>query len=315
MYRKTGRLALGTALAVTFLMSVVGGASAHFNFALPEEWYMDVAQANDVELIWGHPYEGIYFDAPAMTAAGVVGPDGTRTALTPSQITVEGHDAWKLSFTPAERGDYIVYADFETLVVPEEEVAWEDHVKAIVHYKVTGGWEQSTGQIIEIIPLTRPYGLEEGFVFVGKAIYNGSALGDAPVEIEKYYPIGEAPDPLPEEPMITRETVTDENGVFMFTLDEPGVWVVCVAHTVGTQGGYDKDIRGILMVPVEETFPPETGGDDVEGLTAAVNDLTSENTDLKDRVGSLEGLLWASVAVAVLAMIIAVVAVARARRD
>ena len=51
MYRRIGRLALGTALAVTFLMSVVGGASAHFNFALPEEWYMDVTQTNDVERV------------------------------------------------------------------------------------------------------------------------------------------------------------------------------------------------------------------------------------------------------------------------
>ena len=123
MYRRIGRLALGVVLAVTFLTSGVGGASAHFNFALPEEWSMGVAQTNDVELIWGHPYEGIYFDASAIAAAGVVEPDGTKTALTPSQITVEGNQAWKLSFTPAERGDYIVYADFETLIVPEEEIA------------------------------------------------------------------------------------------------------------------------------------------------------------------------------------------------
>ncbi|MCK4367148.1 MAG: hypothetical protein KAW84_04305, partial [Thermoplasmata archaeon] len=105
-----------------------------------------------------------------------------------------------------------------------------------------------------------------------------------------------------------------ENGVFMFTLDEPGVWVTCVSHTVGTQGVYDKDIRGILMVPVEETFPPETDGGDLEELTATVDDLKSENTDLKDRVGSLEGLLWASIAVALIAVIMAIVAVVRARR-
>lgn len=312
MYRHVGKLVLGSVLTMAFLLGAVGDASAHFNFALPEEWSMSVAQENDVEIIWGHPYEGIYFDAPAVAAAGVVEPDGTKTPLTPTQITVEGSEAWKLSFTPSERGDYVVYADFETLVVPEEEVAWEDHVKAIVHYKVMGGWEQSTGQMIEIIPLTRPYGLEEGFVFVGKALYNGTALADAPVEVEKYYPIGEAPDPLPEEPLITRETVTDENGVFMFTLDEAGVWVVCASHTVGTQGGYDKDVRAILMVPVEETFPPEAGGD-VEELTTAVGELESENADLKDRVGSLETLLWASIAVAVIAVVLAVVAVMRRR--
>ncbi|MCK4443243.1 MAG: DUF4198 domain-containing protein [Thermoplasmata archaeon] len=316
MSKRFAKCVLGTMLAITFLMASVGNASAHFNFALPNEWHMETAKANDVQLIWGHPYEGIYFDAPAITDSGVVKPDGTKSALTPSQITVDGKEAWELSFTPSEKGDYIVYADFGTIVVPEEEIAWEDHVKAIVHYKVMGGWEHTTDQIIEIVPLTRPYGLEEGFVFTGKAIYDGAPLPNAPVEIEKYYPISEVPDPLPEEPLITRETKTDTNGIFLFTLDEPGVWVACVSNTVGTEGGYDKDVRGILMIPVEERFPPGTDGNgvDLNELSSAVDDLEKENTDLNDKVGSLQNLLLISIVVAVIAAIIAVVAIVRARR-
>jgi cobalt/nickel transport protein len=264
---------------------------------------MDFAQSNDIQIIWGHPYEGIYFDAPNITSSGVVNPDGTKTSLSPTEITVNGNKAWKLSFTPDIKGDYVVYADFEALVVEEEEIAWEDHVKAIIHYKTSEGWDHTTGQIIEIVPQVRPYGLEEGFVFTGKAIYDGKPLAEAPIEIEKYYPVGDAPDPLPEEPMITREAKTDENGIFVFTLDEPGLWVVCVSHTVGTEDGYDRDIRAILMIPIEETFPVESN----EGTDSDFEKLQSE-------VDAMENLVWASIGVAIIAILVALVGIFRAKK-
>ncbi len=303
MYTKVGKSALRIVLITGFLLCSAPSASAHFNFALPNEWSMELAQANDVQIIWGHPYEGIYFDAPDMTGAGIVKPDGTKSSLSPTEITVDGNKAWELSFTPDIRGDYIVYADFETLVVEEEGIAWEDHVKAIVHYKTSEGWDHTTGQIIEIVPLTRPYGLEEGFVFAGRAVYDGSPLADAPIEIEKYYPVGDAPDPLPEEPMITREAKTDAEGIFLFTLDEPGVWVVCVSHTVGTESGYDKDIRGILMIPVEENFPAE-----------ADKGTDSDSDELNSKVDAMEKIVWVSIGAAIIAILIALASIFRAKK-
>ena len=239
------------------LLFGVNTASAHFNFFLPDEWSMEQARENSVEIIWGHPYEGIYFDPPAMINSSVLKPDGTKESLDAREISVTGAEGpvkgREISFTPAIKGDHIVYADFEALVVEEEEVAWEDHVKAVIHHKTSGGWDQRTGQIMEILPLTRPYGLEEGFVFSGQVLYDGQPLGDAPVEIEKYYEVGVCTDEnLPPEPMVTRETRSDPNGIFSFTLDEPGVWVVCASNTVGTIEGHDRDIRGILMINMEE---------------------------------------------------------------
>jgi cobalt/nickel transport protein len=297
------RLSFMMILVIGLLLCSASCASAHFNFALTDKWSMEHIQPNNVQIIWGHPYEGIYFDAPNMTDSQILKPDGTTSSLTPTEITVEGNRAWELSFTPDIKGDYIVCADFKALVVEEEEVAWEDHVKAIVHYKTSDGWDQTTGQIIEIIPLTRPYGLEEGFVFVGKAIYNGAPLADAPIEIEKYYPVDQVPDPLPEEPMITRETKTDGEGIFMFTLDEPGLWVVCVSHTVGTVEGYDRDIRGILMVPVKESFPAESD-----------EDADSDPHELSFKVDSLEKLVWFSTGVAIIAIIIGLVGIFRGKK-
>ena len=81
MNRKTKKIEAGILLATIVLMGTTGIASAHFNFFLPDEWSMDTVMANEVEIIWGHPYEGIYFDAPNITEVGVVKPDGTKDAL------------------------------------------------------------------------------------------------------------------------------------------------------------------------------------------------------------------------------------------
>lgn len=307
---------------------------------------MDKAEVNEVQIIWGHPYEGLYFDIPAIKEAGLIKPDGTKSILTPSDIEVtdvEGakSKAYKLTFTPSEKGDYIIYADMEALEVKEEEIIWEDHVKAIIQYKTTGGWNQSTGQVIEIIPLVRPYGLEEGFVFVGQAFYQGKSLANAPVEIEKYYPIGEAPDPLPEwEPMITREATTDPNGVFSFTLDEPGIWVTAVANTIPAQeeGKYEKDIRGILMIPVEETFPEEDSGstgkpqdmseieskitaleeednnfnNDLNDMDSRVNAIEKEEKEDEDNeLAALKNMVYAALGIGFIGILIAIMAFAR----
>jgi cobalt/nickel transport protein len=303
MHIKVERSAFRIVLVIGFLLCSASSASAHFNFALPDEWSMEQARPNTVQIIWGHPYEGIYFDAPNLTSSGIVNPDGTKTSLSPTEITVDGNKAWELSFTPDIRGDYIVYADFDALVVEEEEVAWEDHVKAIIHYKTSEGWDHTTGQIIEIVPITRPYGLEEGFVFAGKAIYNGEPLAYAPIEIEKYYPVGDAPDPLPEETMITRETKTDGNGIFVFTLDEPGLWIVCVSHTVGTKEGYDRDIRGILMIPMEESFPVESD-----------EETDSDSDELNSKVDAMQKLVWATTGIAIIAILIALVNIFRGKK-
>ncbi|MCK4347887.1 MAG: DUF4198 domain-containing protein [Thermoplasmatales archaeon] len=312
MERKTTKIKACILLATIILMGTAGTASAHFNFFLPDEWSMNTATANEVELIWGHPYEGIYFDAPTITEVGVVKPDGSKETLSTSDITVTGEEgianAYKVSFTPDERGDYIIYADFEALHVEEEEVTWDDHVKAIIHYEGSTGWDHKTGQVMEIVPLTRPYGLEEGFVFVGQVFYNGNPLSEASVEIEKYYPVGEAPDPLPEEPMITRETKTDTNGVFSFTLDEPGIWITAATNTVD-----NVDIRGILLTSVEETFPAAD--------TSAIDTLTSQMTTLSNKVADLEGqtttggnntYALAALAIAIIAVLIAIAAITKA---
>ena len=317
----TRKLALGGIIGIFIILGISSIACAHFNFFLPDEWHMDSATENEIQIIWGHPYEGIYFDAPEIKEVGLISPDGSKSTLTASDIKVTGEEgqasAFKVSFTPSTKGDYILFADMKAIEVEEEEIIWEDHVKAIINYKTTGGWEQSTGQIIEIIPLVRPYGLEEGFVFVGQAFYDGEPLPGATVEIEKYYPVGEAPDPLPDwDPMITRETTTDQNGVFSYTLDEPGIWVTAVSYIIPAQdeSHYDKDVRGVLMIPVEETFPEVEQQDDdlkkgMDELDSRISALESDEDD--DDSDSMQNMVYAALGLGILGLLIALVALAR----
>ena len=308
MYVRKQKKIVIIAIISMFLLCGVNTASGHFNFFLPEEWSMNKAEENSIDIIWGHPYEGIYFDAPAMTNCSVLTPDGAINILPSTEMTVSGTEGpakgIKVSLTPDLKGDYIVYADFEALVVEEEEVAWEDHVKAIFHYKTSGGWDQQTGQIMEIVPLTRPYGLEAGFIFTGQALYDGQPLPGAPVEVEKYYAVGVCTEEnLPDEPLVTRETTTDPNGIFSFTLDEPGIWVVCVSNTVGTKEGYDKDIRGILMINIEEEL----------SLLQTDSDPTNieefENEDESD-----DSIVVITLVVSILAFLMATVVLVKGRK-
>jgi len=51
-----------------------------------------------------------------------------------------------------------------------------DHAKAVIHcgQAAWNGWDAELGETVEIIPYIRPYGLEEGFVFRGRAVQDGA---------------------------------------------------------------------------------------------------------------------------------------------
>jgi hypothetical protein len=126
--------------------------------------------------------------------------------------------------------------------------------------------------------------------------------------------------------MVTRETKSDPNGIFSFTLDEPGVWVVCASHTVDTMEGYDLDIRGILMVPIEEelSLTPSDGEtdevtqSDLDDLQTSLEekdkDLEEETESLDEKLNGLLYLAIGSLVLSIIAILIALVGVFRAKK-
>ena len=145
------------------------------------------------------------------------------------------------------------------------------------------GWDAEVGQQTEILPYTRPYGMEEGFVFSGKVKYNGQSLSGAPVEIEKYHALdlgieivelAETMFPYDPSMVFTRIVKSNDNGNFMYSLDEPGIWFI--GATMEPVSG--TKVRGVFIVPILEVFPPvvtnfDIDGDGKEGLAEAIHSL------------------------------------------
>jgi len=268
-----------TLLAMLLLIASAGMASAHFTMVFPsdsedtvwdvapEDYIAELGETKTVYMMWGHPYEHILFDMATVPEVSVMRKDGTIEQLTPEETTVDGMDedgelgtfkAYKASFTVDQDGDTVVFVKYEDI---DEDMI--DYTKAVIHCGVEmwEGWDAEVGQQTEIIPYMRPYGMEEGFVFSGQAMYNGQPLKDAPVEIEIYHTLdaGKEIVALAEEmfeydpPMVfTRLMKSNDNGEFMYSLDEPGIWFV--GATMEPDGG--QNVRGVFIIPVLEAFPP-----------------------------------------------------------
>ena len=268
-----------TLFVVLLLIASAGMASAHFTMVFPsdtedtvwdvtpEDYIAELGDTKTVYIMWGHPYEHILFDMASVPEVSVMKKDGTVEQLTTEEITVDGMDedgelgtfkAYKASFIVDQDGDTIVFVKYEDI---DEDMI--DYTKAVIHCgeEMWDGWDAEVGQQTEILPYMRPYGMEEGFVFSGQAMYNGQPLTDAPVEIEIYHTLdlGIEIVELAEEmysydpPMVfTRLTKSNDNGEFVYSLDEPGIWFV--GATMEPENG--QNVRGVFIIPVIEAFPP-----------------------------------------------------------
>ena len=252
--RKLGLLTLAIGL---FLTCATGVGLAHFNTIIPDT--VDVRRGKTVNFtyFWGHPYEHIVFDTEMPDSLKVLLPDGSSKDIKPEKAGKE----LKFSYKPMQLGDHILYSDAPMYFIQEEDMYWQDYVKQIIHVSAQKGWDRKTGQTIEIVPLIRPYGLEPGFVFVGQAYLDGKPLEGASVEIEHYSPKPPREEDLPAEIMITRVAKTGPNGLIMYTLDEPGWWVIAVSaeHGKAKHNGqsYPVVVRGLFWIHVEQPFTQE----------------------------------------------------------
>ena len=253
-YQSTKKLIF---LFFLFLLIIAQSSSlAQYTFFLPEETSVSEPLEYNITMIYGKPYSGIYFDINNIENLSVLEPNDTILDLEIKEELVKGYIndviSYNTTYTINSEGDYILFADFELKNVDGYDYSYvEDHIKTIIHFNESKGWDQSTNQIIEIIPITRPYGIEEGFVFVGQVFYNQNPLAHTLVEIEKYYEPGTAPRQS-DESKITRETKTDSNGIFSYTLEEEGTYVIISNNIID-----NKNIRGILTLETNKEYPVE----------------------------------------------------------
>jgi cobalt/nickel transport protein len=206
-------------------------ALAHYHMLLPQAPAGERDKPISIVFQWGHPFEHELFDAVAPVGAVVVAPDGAKIDIGKSmeKIAVPAAQdkkatAYRLAFTPAQRGDFTVVAVAPMTWIEDEKEFWHDTVKVVYHVQTQKGWDQQTRQEFELVPLTRPYGLQAGMVFQAQAFAGGKAVPGAMVEIERYNAV--APKNLPDDEQITRRVKTDPNGVLTCTLTDAGWWCI-----------------------------------------------------------------------------------------
>jgi cobalt/nickel transport protein len=253
-----------TLLFVPFSTFVVSSVGAHYLMLLPSAESGQRDQPATVILQWGHPFEHQLFDAPKPESALLFDPEGKRTDLMKSleKIGVAGEGgkdvtAWKLTFQPERRGDYTLVVSAPPIWMGEEQFFFQDTVKVVFHVQTQKGWDKPTGAAFELVPMTRPYGLQSGMVFQAQALSEGKPLPGALVETEPYHAV--PPKALPADEHMTRQVKTDPNGVLTCTLTEPGWWCIAAERDGGKREHegkmYPVRQRAIFWVHVDDAKP------------------------------------------------------------
>lgn len=233
-------------LAGVLLAALAPAACAHYNMLLPASASAKKGEAVTLTYQFGHPFEHQLFDAPRPKSLVVLSPSGKRTDLASrlEKTTVPAGGgkrvaAYSIRFTPEERGDYVFLLQAPPIWMEEDGEFLQDAVKVVLHVQAQKGWDADTGAGFELVPLTRPYGLEPGLAFQAQVESRGpKGDGDrAPrgrlVEVEHYNP--ESPKELPPDEQITRTARTDRNGAVTATLTGPGWWCLTASREGGTR--------------------------------------------------------------------------------
>jgi len=141
---------------------------------------------------------------------------------------------WQFVFSPPP-GDVVLALDSASSTDARQKTVYREYVKLWLHRGRQEGWHQRTGQPLEIVPLTRPYGLRPGMVFTGRLLRGDEPVADTEVYAERLNDRRPNPDSLPPDALVTFAVRTDSDGRFAITLSDPGWWVVgAYAQDLGT---------------------------------------------------------------------------------
>ncbi len=221
-------------LAALCAMAAAPGVEAHIVSLIPDRPAVRLHDRAAGTISFGHPFEHEIRDMAPPESLKVHAPGGSVIDLVPRLETEkvagpEGKEAarYRFGFEPGERGDFLIALAARPRFVADEGVFLRDFVKVVVHVQGERGWDRAIGDPLEVVPLTRPYGLRPGAVFQARALLDGKPIEGEVCEIERYN--AERPRSMPEDEFITRTVRTGPGGLIAATLDEPGWWSITVA--------------------------------------------------------------------------------------
>jgi cobalt/nickel transport protein len=244
------------AIALMVLVFVVpGSALAHFGMLIPSQASVSKTDPKTVELqvSFSHPMEMVGMDMAKPKAFGVMAGGSKEDllgALKPAQVM--GKPAWLAQYALKKPGVYTFFMEPEPYWEPVEDCFIVHYTKVVVPaFGDEEGWDKEVGHKIEIIPLTRPFGLYAGNVFQGVVMLDGKKMPYAEVEVEFYNKDEKAE--APTEYMITQVVKSDRNGVFTYAAPQAGWWGFAALTTADSKikkDGKEKavEIGGVIWV-------------------------------------------------------------------
>ena len=163
---------------------------AHFGMLIPSQASVSKTDPKtvDLQVSFSHPMEMVGMDMAKPKAFGVMAGGSKEDllgSLKPAQVM--GKAAWSSQYTIKKPGVYIFHMEPEPYWEPAEDSFIVHYTKVVVPaFGDEEGWDKEVGHKIEIIPLTRPFGLYAGNVFQGVVMLDGKKMPYAEVEVEFY---------------------------------------------------------------------------------------------------------------------------------
>lgn len=216
-----------TLLATLACILTATSAAAHFQTLLPSRDIVtpETGRTIDLDIRFTHPMEmGPVMEMKKPSRFGVIA-NGRVSDLLPTLTPRkrEGATAYTSRFTVKEPADYLFFIDPAPYWEPAEGKMIIHYTKVVVDaYGAEEGWDASTGQPVEIMPLVRPYGLWTGNLFRGIVIHHGKPVPFAEIEVEYYNQDRKVQ--IPADPFITQVVKADGNGVFSYAMPKSGWW-------------------------------------------------------------------------------------------
>jgi cobalt/nickel transport protein len=246
-------------ISIVFVLFLATTAFAHFGVIMPSDDIIGEKDQKKINLkvYFMHPFEQewLNMEKPKLFIV-MLGDEKTDLLSTLVNKKVKGKNAWEAQFTIKRPGDYIFYLEPEPYWEPAEEKFIAHYPKVVVQaLGKEEGWDKEAGLPIEIVPLTRPYGLWVGNVFQGIVKVNGKPLPYAEVEVEYFNEGGKVK--APKEPYITQVIKADSNGVFTYAIPKAGWWgfaaLTEAPYKIKKDGKeYPVEIGGIIWVKARE---------------------------------------------------------------
>lgn len=244
---------------LVLILGVLSEAFAHFGMILPSDDIVSLEEKRKVALkvMFLHPFEQQWMNWGRPKRFGVLIRGKQREDLTGQlkPLEIKGKKAWSSSYKIKRPGDHVFFVEPRPYWEPAEGKFIIHYTKVVVNaFGLEEGWDQRVGFPIEIVPLTRPYGLWTGNVFRGLVLLQGKPAPFIDVEVEYFNRDGIKP---PAEPFVTQVIRTDSQGVFTYCMPRAGWWgfaaLADAPFKIKRDGkDFPVEIGGVIWVKVED---------------------------------------------------------------